>query len=77
MTVGFGAKCSQCNVVQVFEIADGKIRAAIADPVAGLRSLPKTAQMKIADFYDAHAKLGHDVEPILCEIQPLPQKASN
>jgi hypothetical protein len=71
----FDVECS-CGQGEVVEITAEQVAVVSKDPVAGLYVIGETNQMAIVEFWDKHAKMGHELRPTLCEMAPL-NKAEN
>ncbi len=69
----FGVHCKQCGAACLTELTPEQLAIAQRDPTAALRSLSEEDRQQCAEFYAHHEKLGHDPEPVLLEIAPLPR----
>jgi len=69
----FGVKCS-CGQACLVELQTKElVEAAERDATIALRLLPRDDQVAMVDFWLRHHKLGHEPEPTLAEIAPLPK----
>ena len=66
----FGITCS-CGKACAFEVT--REQTALPNPTEILRSLSPDDQQACARFYAEHQALGHDPQPDLIDLAPLPE----
>ena len=61
-----------CGAAIAHELTPEQYTTAEKDPVDALRLLPMDDRKAFANFYKEHEKMGHEPEPRLVGIAPMP-----
>jgi hypothetical protein len=71
----FAIECPTCKecISTDTELTPEQREIAAKDPTAALRSLDAATQKAFVKFYVDHKNLGHEPEPIVMGIAPIPK----